>query len=460
MKTSRRRETGSALLLSVIISFVVIGAAGAYLGLTIMRSNQTEAARSSAQALYVAESAAADFIFRLNTAGSTTAPVSTESVVVGKDKLFLGGGYKITGSKYKGSDSYTLIEVEGQVGSQRRYIEVILSKDPGGVFWNAVFAGNSSGSDDYVLSFGSDANNKDIIKGDVYSGGKVDQNGDAQILPVDGSSSGSVAQVMYASDDIDGYDNSGTTQATKPNFVHGSQPNLDIAAMSYDAKAEAYKTWLQNGTESSEFSKDFVNVTAILEQNGKNGQMVQNGASGDQGLGTARSLAGTPGETEKMLGHMFRENPMDGSQERVYTYGKTNTAKTDYFIEDITRPAAAGSPGGDWLGGSKTGGQRINVQKEDNEKAYFFDGNLWASNSPTFTFHFENNTGGDMRMTWIVKGNVFLTDNLLYDRNSPGQNDALALIAIEDPKYPNYNPEEFKSGGKGLRASSSRRTPP
>ena len=440
MKTSRKSERGSALLLSIVLSFIVISIAGAYLGLTVMRTKELERTVSGTQALYVAEAAAASFIFRLNSTGSAAKPSlsAAENITIGKDLPFLGGGYTVTPSNYgDGSGKFWLLEVEGKAGSQSRRLEVILSKDPGGVFWNAIFAGNASGSDDYSLGFSSGGTNRDIIKGDVYSGGKVTQSGGAQILPSSGTGS---AQVMYASDDKDGYDNAGATQsATPPNFVHGSQPNLDIAAMNYDAKAKASKDML-DGITNTDYDASFVNVTASLDKNGKVGN-VQNTA-GDQGLGQATQIV-----DQSDPAHLFRMNPTDGASERVKTYGQANTAKNDYFIEDATRPAANGSAQGNWVGSD--GGMRLNVQPNGNNKAYYFDGNLWASNSPAFTFQFENNTGADMKMTWIVKGNVYLTDNLLYDTNAPNKNDALAIIAIEDPAYPNYNPEDFIPGGKG-----------
>jgi hypothetical protein len=59
----------------------------------------------------------------------------------------------------------------------------------------------------------------------------------------------------------------------------------------------------------------------------------------------------------------------------------------------------------------------------------------------------------NLQMTFIVKGNVSLTDNLLYPTYQ-SQNDAVAIIAIADDAYPNVSAENFVSGGAALTTAS------
>src|SRR5204863_4249856 len=59
----------------------------------------------------------------------------------------------------------------------------------------------------------------------------------------------------------------------------------------------------------------------------------------------------------------------------------------------------------------------------------------------------------NLQMTFIVKGNVSLTDNLLYP-TFESKDDAVAIIAITDEAYPNVTADWFSSSTAALPAAS------
>ena len=437
MTRPRGRERGSALMMALITTIIMIGISGTYLGLTMWSQTETARTRDAAQAAFIAEAAAGNYINSLNMdAVPSLLPVapnpslSLSEIRTNKTTKWLGGWFLIEQRK-SGSysnDDYREFMVTSEYGTAQRRLQVVVSRKAGGVFWNAIYAQNSSGSDNYTLAFAGTGSKKDVVKGDIYSGGKLSHTQQAQLLNESGQ--GGSNQVMYASDAADALTN-GAGQTPAPNYVNGAQPSLDIAGMNYPAKAAAV-----NSPADPFHDPNVVNVADRIATYGTDGYA--EGESGpNQGLGIAKQI-----KNENDPAHIFRLNPKDnGSTERVQSYSGLNTDHPrDFFLEDPTRKAGAGSAGGNWLGSD--GGQRINVQPSGNNKVYYIDGNLWVSNSPAFSFQFQNNTGADMKITLIVKGNVYLTDNLLYDRSKP--NDALAIIAIKDEaSYPNRTPEGY-----------------
>jgi hypothetical protein len=78
----------------------------------------------------------------------------------------------------------------------------------------------------------------------------------------------------------------------------------------------------------------------------------------------------------------------------------------------ITLSGAQGKPGAD-------GG----------DKVYFMDGNLWIHNRKTFGMKFFDAGGDPVRVTFVVKGNIYFSDNVYYENSAE---DGIALIAMED----------------------------
>jgi type II secretory pathway pseudopilin PulG len=443
--TTRRGERGSALLLTVIISLIVIGISGAYVSISLFSSRQTANTSFGLQATYVAEAGAARYIAQLNR--TTLTPSGAPDLALD----YLGGRYDIVEVVNFGADGvdndgdgavddafeagFQQFVSQGTFAGVRRRLQVVITKTPGGVFWNAIFAGNSSGDGAYSLYFGGPLPvDRDSIKGDVYSGGGIRHTGYGQLLNTPGS--GPSSQVMYQNPA--GLDTAGSAQNPPPNYVAGNQPGLDITAMRYEARAN-----------DPIGNPNYVNVKNELLTKGSQGFIAGQSAY-NQGNGRALQI-----NDVNEPAHMFRMNPSDnGVQDRNTSTARLNTAKDDFYLEDPTHSAARGTPMGTWDNSGtpdnswvgSDGGMRVEVSPTGNNKVYYVDGNLWVHSSPTYTYQFKHSDPNGMRITFVVKGNIYLSDNLLYQRGT-FWNDALAMIAIKDPNYVNATPQDFMPGG-------------
>ncbi len=70
----------------------------------------------------------------------------------------------------------------------------------------------------------------------------------------------------------------------------------------------------------------------------------------------------------------------------------------------------------------------VSVPAAGNNKVYFVDGNLWVEPDGT-TSQLKNSPTGGTHITVVVKGNIYFSDNLLYDK--PTQ-DGIAFVAMTD----------------------------
>ncbi len=234
------------------------------------------------------------------------------------------------------------------------------------VFDNAVFAGNSSGDPNYTMHFGGSGGQADHVHGDIYSGGDVEFVGDSGIT---------------------GMPRATGTITGAPGESGVTQQNPDLAAMNYDTTADVMV--------ASEFASH--STFASNAAGGKADQVPEDNAA-----------------------HIFRKNPTDRSSET------SSTAKDDYFLEDPYEPVNSDSKqdGSDpyviTLGGA--------AGADGNNKVYYIDGNLWIHNRITYSFQLQ--AAAALAITIVVRGNIYISDNLFYgDENK----DALALIAMADP---------------------------
>ena len=236
------------------------------------------------------------------------------------------------------------------------------------VFDNAVFAGNRSEDPNYAMKFGGKAGQADLVNGDVFSGGDIDFVDDAAIVGV-----------PRAAGEVNG----------KTGEEGIKQPLPDLAAMHYDTTSDVMV--------AAEFT-----AHQTYQSNGAGGKAYQ--------------------VPEDNPAHIFRRNPSDRA---VFTAA---TTKDDYFLEDpyeplrtdskqdgsdpyvVTLSGAAGNPGAD-----------------GNRKVYFIDGNLWIHNNSSFSFRLE--AADALAVTIVVRGNIYISDNLFYGDD---EKDALALIAMSD----------------------------
>lgn len=236
------------------------------------------------------------------------------------------------------------------------------------LFDNAIFAGNSSGDPDYVLEFGGSGGSADEVTGDVYSGGDVAFAGDATI---DGMprAAGSISGAKGEE---------GKTQIIP-----------DLEAMKYDEIADV------------DVAKEF--GSASYKSNSAGGSAWELGESNPA--------------------HIFRKNPSDRSTETGSTKGD------DYFLEDPYEKVSGDSKsdGSDPYVVSLSGAPSKSGT-DGNGLIYYIDGNLWIHNRNTFSFEFASS--GDLAITIVVRGNIYISDNIYYDDPKA---DGLALIAMANP---------------------------
>ncbi|MCP3920279.1 MAG: hypothetical protein GY711_32535 [bacterium] len=120
---------------------------------------------------------------------------------------------------------------------------------------------------------------------------------------------------------------------------------------------------------------------------------------------------------ESSPAHIFRRNASDRNSEN------NSTTKDDYYLED---PYEATS-GADYR--LSLTGTMGDPGPSGTDKVYFIDGNLWIHNYGAYGFEATNTDAEGFRVTFVVKGNIYFSDNVKLNDDD---NDAIAFIAIED----------------------------
>ncbi len=278
-----------------------------------------------------------------------------------------GSGSFWTFTADNGDGTFTITS-HGQVQDRSRTIEAVV-READGVFSHAIFAGNSSEDPTYEMKFGGQGTQADLINGAVYSG---------QNLLVEGNAT--INGTVRASGEIQG--TAGQEGVTLP--------VLDIQAMNYETNHDV--------NVAAEFS--------AFEQ-----------YKWDNAGGSAWQL---PKDKQS---HIFRKNPSDRRTEY------RSTVKNDYFLEDPYEAVNVdrSQNGSDPFKISLTGGGQPGPY--GNRKLYFIDGNLWIHNKKSYSFQLLFDQPEGLQVTFVVKGNIYISDNLFY--NDPTK-DGLALIAITD----------------------------
>ena len=115
--------------------------------------------------------------------------------------------------------------------------------------------------------------------------------------------------------------------------------------------------------------------------------------------------------------HIFRRNPSDRVRDTQ------NTVGDDYFLEDPFEGI-----GVDW---NQDGSDAtvVTLPESANNSVFFIDGNLWLHNRRTLSLKLRANNGDPIRVTFVVKGNIYFSDNLFYDDPSV---DGAAFIALSE----------------------------
>jgi len=367
--SSRSSRSGFALVAAAFTIAAVASLATVMMAVGVRTQCELESRRSAGSAFYLAEAGLTEAIDAVRFATREGQKVPTQLGAPTKPHGLQAGSYWATIVDH-GDGTFTLRST-GQASGGRRAVEATLVDFGPRPFDNAVYAGNSSGDPLYMLELSGQAVQADSVVGDIYSGAGVHVKDDATV-------SGQVRAV------------GSIVGAT--GFQGPPQPLPDIAGMNYDA------------IHDIDVAGAFAAAT------------YQSNPAG----GSAWEL---PVDEPA---HIFRKNPSDRSKEF------NSTLKDDYFLEDPHEPVHIDPKqnGSDAYHITLTGDG--NPGPKSNEKVFFIDGNLWLHNLSSYSLKFYTN-GQYTRVTFVVKGNVYFSDNLFYQNK---MKDGVAFIAMKDPNDP------------------------
>jgi hypothetical protein len=346
----------------VAMAFVGISLAGVVfcmMSLSNVAASEYRSRMARSQVLYVAEAGIAHALIDLRGGGEGNLG-SPDAVVP-----FGPGVYYVT-SVDNGDRTFSVTS-RARVHGVRCTLRAELHSVQG-VFYHAMFAGNSSGDPTYVLELGGTGTAADTVTGDIFSGNDIAVYGDATV-------SGQVRAAGIVTG-VEGFE--GVTQ-----------PNPDISMMDYATNHD-------------------VNVAAEFAANGA----VQSSALG----GTATEVPDT------FPSHIFRLNPTD--RQGVVD----GTAKDDYFLEDPGHNPSP-SPALNPASATQITLTPDGVNDGRTRQVFYIDGNLWIHNLRAMSFAINSGETGNVLLTFVVKGNIYFSDNVLLADEA---RDGLAFIAIKD----------------------------
>ncbi len=266
MYLSRDPESGKTTLAALFVA-LILGAASSSLLTEVSSTNrQHSATRHRLLSLNLAEAGLSRAMVDLRNGGEGTLGTENNPVTLGS-----GDFWTITAP----NEDQTEFRVTafGRCQGETKVLQAVVQRT-GGLFDNAVFAGNDDDDPNYVMGFSGWGNQADQVVGDVFSGGDLSIGGDVDI---DGE--------LRASGDIIG--------DTGEEGKH--QPVPDISAMNYEVNHD-------------------VNVADEFDAYAS--------YQSDSAGGTAWQVPSS------YLSHIFRKNPTDRSSENA------STTKDDYYLED------------------------------------------------------------------------------------------------------------------------------
>jgi hypothetical protein len=360
-------QRGAILLATLVLFAVVVGMAGLVMAFGLAAKRPHRLPKECLEAENLAEAGVSEKISQmlagdLDDLGDRDHPVASP-----------GGGYWVHIDTVDPAERIYRLTSRGASAKGSVAVEAIVRPSVAAVYRNAVFAGNSSGDPDYVLSFSGGGSRGDRIEGDVYCGRHVAVSGGA-----------SVQGHMRARGHITG--ERGQEGACEPGF--------DFAGMHYES--------------DNDYDLARLFTAATYESN---------------------ALGGTAWQMpERNPAHIFRKNPTDRAPYTDATPGD------DYFLEDPyeTVHVDPESDGSDATGLSLSA-PGDDPGSHGNRRVFYVEGNLWIFNLRTNSFKFRQAALGSNALTIAVRGNIYIGDNLFY---SDGSQDGLALIALEDPAHP------------------------
>jgi hypothetical protein len=360
------RRAGSALILAVISVVLLLGMAAALLRVGMASKKEHLSATDRMKSLYIAEAGLAQGV--TSAMAGAVPPIGTSAAPI----TFSNGNYWGT-TQVDATNHTTTITVYGTSRGSTRGMEAVVKQTSDGIYANAVFAGNSTGDAAYQMRFGGTSTQADLVNGNIYSGGNIAISGTARIngtARAAGSISGGTGETGY------------------------TQRSPNLAAMDYEHHND-------------------VNVAAQF--GGGTARYTNSSSYG----GSAYQLP------EANAAHIFRKNPSDRAS------NINSTTKDDYFLEDVYESINTSSRV------DRTNGSHITISgiggepgTSGNNLLYYIDGNLWIHNQNAYSFTLWNSSGTPIHITFVVKGNIYISDNIFYNQTNQ---DGLAMIAMKDP---------------------------
>jgi hypothetical protein len=377
-RTIASGQSGNATVIAVIVLFVIGSLAGVVLSVTQRHSAEISALADQNRAFFVAQTGVNDALVQLEGGALALDDEGDQAWIGSSDDpvTFSGGRYWVEVERE--ADAIFTLTSQGRAGLQEKAIEVVVQQQLDGVYRNGIFAGNSSNDPDYSLDLGGRLAQADQVYGDVYSGGSVDVHGDAEVFGT-----------IRAVDSVSGKGMSSAETGKKQSIP-------DIAGMDYESTADI------------QVAKEFDTAGPSYESN----------AAG----GSAWQLP------ESNQAHIFRKNPSDRTSET------SATVKDDFFLEDPHEPMRTDSSSDGRDAYQITlAGVSGEAGKDSNGKVFFIDGNLWIHNTKTMSMQFGHDDPNGLQVTFVVKGNIYISDNLFYSNKNE---DGVAFIAMKDASVP------------------------
>jgi len=477
----KHSQQGSALLMVVIVMLILVGISFAYMTISYLNSRKAAEEADALQALYIAESAVGAKITEWNVKDPVSgtrpapAPINTMFQMAGGAYLIPTGSFVDFATATPSDPNYISFQVvtwypfdwnnaanqayvtqvnalyAGGTATQpppppnkttiSRKMDILLSRAGGGVYWNAVFAGNSSGAAyngvPYSLNLAGANGAGDSVWGNIYSGGNFSAQSPASFADSTGVS-GTQSKATIAGTASGSASGLSTTSGTEPSLSINRNTDPTKGPLGQTDWERAIAT-LGSGNRDPNTGIAYVDVAGDLNSRGTAGSWNPDGSSAQKQIANINDPS-----------HIFRENPtMSGGStaNRTSAYEYTNSAKNDYYLEDptnssVTHQTLSGVP----VNGDTTA-SALNVQSNGNNAVYFVDGNLRVSGQNIKSYQLTPAAGvGNLKMTMVVKGNVSMTDNVLYP-TWQSKTDSLAIVAIQDPAFPNTTAADFQRSG-------------
>jgi hypothetical protein len=351
----------------VFAVMVLLGLSGAIMAVTLGSNREHGASLDRQRAFFSAGSGLSHVLANLE-AGSDADVGAADAPIA-----FSGGSYwaRVIDN---GDQTYTVTST-GSLRGTDQAIQAVVGPVTGGIFNNAIFAGNEDEDPLYELDLGGFGAQADMVDGDIFSGGDVVIAGDASVTG-DISAGGAITG---------GTGNEGA-----------SQPLPDLDAMNYPAIADVdvLNEFLTGGPSYSY----------------------------DDAGGSAWQLP------ESNPAHIFRVNPSDRQSD------VDSTTKHDFFLEDPYEPVKSDS-GQDGSNAYEVTFSGVDGAPgpNTNEAIFYIDGNLWLHNKKSFSLGIGQKAADGIQVTFVVRGNVYFSDNFFYGDKTT---DGVAFIAMEDPNVP------------------------